>query len=398
MGISLYTREQEENLFIRHQARTWHRSGLIAEEQLRAIAARTDPQVMETHLFFRILFVVFTFICWGAIISFFFWIMNPHGKPVETAFPLLLFAFAAYGLAEWLVKANRWYRHGVEEALAVAAIYLACAAMDLLLQNQGYDQTIVLKVSILFAMLAFWLYLRFGYLYAAIFGYLALGSLPFHMNLSAMYQRIDLLLILGASLLLNVMSAKPADEAFRKEKNAMIQAVLFAGLYCAVNLRLPDIGKSFLEPMPLITYAGFPAALYWISYALTFLIPAAGLFYGLKARRRAFLIVGAVTAVVTLATNKGYLGMRHYAWDPAILGAVLVLVSLVVIRWLSGGEDKSRYGITAENLLTPENHGIDLAALGAAMVPSYTAADQAAPQPPSPFEGGQSGGGGAERQ
>ena len=396
MGICLYTPEQEENLFIRRQARTWHRSDLIAKGQLRAIDARTDPQVTDTHPFFRILFVIFTFICWGAVIGFFFWVMNPHGK-VETAFPLLLFAFAAYGLAEWLVKANRWYRHGVEEALAAEAICLSCVAMALLLENHGYDQTIVLKVSILFAVLAFWLYLRFGHLYAALFGYLALCSLPFHLNLSAVYLRIDLLLILGASLLLSVMSAKHAGEAFRKEKNAIIQAVLFTGLYCTMNLRLPDMGKSFFEPLPLQPYAGFPPALYWLSYALTFFIPAVGLFYGLKERRRAFIIVGAIAAVVTFSTNKDYLGMRHYAWDPAILGVVLVISALALIRWLSGGEGKSRHGITAENLLTPENNGIDLAALAAAVVPSYTAAGQAPPQSPSPFEGGQSGGGGAER-
>lgn len=396
MGICLYTPEQEENLFIRRQARTWRRSGLLAEEQLQAIDGRTDPQVKVTSLFFRILFAVFTFICWGAVISFFVWFTNLHGD-VEIAVPLLFFAFAAYGLAEWLAKAQRWYHHGVEEALAMAAICFTCIAMALLLDNHRYDETLVLEVSALFAVLAFWLYLRFGYLYAALFGYLALCSLPFHMNLSAVYQRMDVLLILGASLLLSVMSAKHAGEAFRKEKNAIIQAVLFTGLYCTVNLRLPDMGKSFFEPLPLQPYAGFPPALYWLSYALTFFIPAVGLFYGLKARQRAFIIVGAIAAVVAFSTNKDYLGMRHYAWDPAILGVVLVISALALIRWLSGGEGKSRHGITAENLLTPENHGIDLAALAAAVVPSYTAAGQAPPQSPSPFEGGQSGGGGAER-
>jgi len=397
MSIGLYTPEQEENLFIRRQARTWHRSGLIAEGQLRAIDARTDPMVKDANLFFRILFVIFTLICSGTVIGFFFWIVQPHDE-VVMALPLLFFALAAYGFAEYLVRANRWYRHGVEEALAVEAICLSCAAIALFLQNPEFYQATELKISILFAVLAFWLYLRFGYLYAALFGYLALCSLPFHMNLSAMYQRIDLLLILGASLLLSVMSAKHTGEAFRKEKTAIIQAVLFAGFYCTVNLRLPDMGKSFFEPLPLQPYAGFPPALYWLSYALTFFIPAVGLFYGLKVRRRAFIIVGALTAVVTLSTNKDYLGMRHYAWDPAILGAALVLGALVLIRWLAGGEGNSRQGITAENLLTPENHGIDLAALATAMVPSYTATGQAPPQSPSPFEGGQSGGGGAERQ
>jgi len=398
MNLCLYAPEQEENLFIRRQARTWRRSGLIAEAQLRAIDSRTDPQVKEANLFFRILFVAFTLICYSAVIGFYFWIVEPRDHR-GVALSLLFFAFAAYGLAEYLVKANHWYRHGVEEALAVTAMGLFCTGMALLLQGRGYDPSLAVKAGIFCAVSACWIYLRFGYLYAALIGYLALCSLPFHMNLPAMELRINLLLILGASLLLSFLFyARPAAEVFREKKNTLIQAVLFAGLYCAVNLRLPDMGRSFFEPSPLQPYAGFPPVLYWTSYVLTFFIPGVGLFHGLKARRRAFIIAGAMAAVVTLSTNKDYLGMKHYAWDPAILGVALVLGALAVIRWFSRGEGKARHGMTAENLLIRENHGIDLDALGAVMVPGFIDSNQPPPQSLSPFEGGESGGGGAERR
>ena len=69
MSISLYTAEQEERLFIRREARAWARSGLITDEQLGGIHARTDPGLRETNVFFRILFFLFTGTCMQAVIS-----------------------------------------------------------------------------------------------------------------------------------------------------------------------------------------------------------------------------------------------------------------------------------------------------------------------------------------
>ena len=69
MRISLYTNEQEERLFIRGEARTWARSGLVTDAQLGLIESRTDPGLRQTNVFFRILFFLFASSCLQAVMG-----------------------------------------------------------------------------------------------------------------------------------------------------------------------------------------------------------------------------------------------------------------------------------------------------------------------------------------
>ena len=106
----------------------------------------------------------------------------------------------------------------------------------------------------------------------------------------------------------------------------------------------------------------------------------------------------AIALVLTLATNKDYLGLKHYAWDPIILGTMLILAAILIIRWLATGRNKERNGLTANRILKPERDGLNLAEIAAAAVPGMTATPvDTQPAEPAPFENGQSGGGGAAR-
>jgi hypothetical protein len=108
--------------------------------------------------------------------------------------------------------------------------------------------------------------------------------------------------------------------------------------------------------------------------------------------------VGLITLALTLATNKDYLGLKHYPWDPMVFGLTLILGAVLIIRFLAKGQNQERYGFTAESILKPEQYGLSLAEIGAAALPGTTSSPvETQPTDPSPFEGGQSGGGGASR-
>ncbi len=134
MRISLYTADQEERIFIRREARTWARSGLITDEQLGIIDSRTDPGLSQTNIFFRILFFVFTFICMQTVIGFYVWMVGVRNE-TSIAWAALAFGIAMVGLAEYLVGRKCFYRHGIEEALALAGMALACSGIVIFHQS-----------------------------------------------------------------------------------------------------------------------------------------------------------------------------------------------------------------------------------------------------------------------
>src|SRR5204862_6335297 len=93
-----------------------------------------------------------------------------------------------------------------------------------------------------------------------------------------------------------------------------------------------------------------PDAFYWLTYAATWIIPAAALADGLRAKDRPLIMTGIVLGLVTLATNKPYLGLRRQTWDPMLLGVVLIGATIALRRWLGNGPGGARGGYTADTL------------------------------------------------
>jgi hypothetical protein len=129
---------------------------------------------------------------------------------------------------------------------------------------------------------------------------------------------------------------------------------------------------------------------------LIWCLPPLILARGVRQKDRLIIAAGAVTTVLTLVTNKPYLGWQRHTWDPILLGIALTGVALLLRRWLALGPGGVRHGFTAERLSGKDNHAMSVgsAVLGLVTPQSITPA----PQPTDPefrFDGGGSGGGGA---
>lgn len=397
MSISLYTAEQEERLFIWREARAWARSGLITDEQMGGINARTDPGLNRTNVFFRILFFLFTGSCVQAMIGFCAFVIQIRGE-IAIAWSALAFGAAMVGLAEYLVRRKSLYRYGIEEALALSGMALACTGIVIFIFQLHMElRPLITTAAMLAAACFFWLYLRFGFLYAAVISVACACVVPFQLSLPPAGERTIVAMVLAIIFLTSIRAEGSETRDFRKERSALLQACLLAGIYLAVNLRLPELGRAhFGNPAPFDQpHAGFPPLFYWTTYGLTFLVPALGLYLGLKRRKRIVINISLIAALLTLATNKDYLGFEHYAWDPAVLGVVMVVAAIIIMRWLANGSQGVSNGFTAQNLLKPEDHGINPADLGAALLPGAIQANLPPSSPEKPFAGGQSGGGGA---
>jgi len=397
MRPGIYTDDQEEKVRIRREAKAWARSGLITEAQLALINGRTAHGLRQTNVFFRILFFLFTCIGVLAAVGLYFWLFKVRGAAALAA-SALFFGALGYGLAEFLVRRKSFYRHGIEEALALCSVPLVCWGIMTCLPVPDHSHSwYVTSVSLLFAAAAFWVYLRFGFLYAAVLSIASAAAVPFHLSLPPAEEKIVLAAALALILMTSIRAEGSETRDFARDRSETLQAILLAGIYLALNLRLHLLGSAFFDDHGILydRCAGYPPWFYWTTYGLVFLVPALGLWHGIRARKRMVVNASLVLSLLTLATNKDYLGFRHYAWDPAILGAAMIVSAVALTRWLRSGQGETRNGFTARSLVKPEDHGISLADIGAAAIPGMVGALPKPPQADRPFEGGMSGGGGA---
>jgi hypothetical protein len=125
-------------------------------------------------------------------------------------------------------------------------------------------------------------------------------------------------------------------------------------------------------------------------------LPPIVLTRGLRGKDRFVIAVGAVIAILTLVTNKPYLGWPRHTWDPMLLGILLSGVTLFLRRWLSRGPDGIRHGFTARRLSGKDKQLMSVASTAFGLAsPHSTGPSPETASPDAHFGGGDSGGAGA---
>ena len=128
---------------------------------------------------------------------------------------------------------------------------------------------------------------------------------------------------------------------------------------------------------------------------LIWCLPPIVLARGIRQKDRFVIAVGAIVAILTLVSNKPYLGWQRHTWDPMLLGILLtgvaVLTPALACPW-SGRNSPRLYRCApiGKGQTLDERRGDRSSACYRPITP--------APQTSSPdfhFGGGQSGGGGA---
>lgn len=336
-----YTASDEEALRARELLKDWAGEGFLSQEQYQQMKQETPCDLRRTNIFLRIVLFLFTLIIVGAAVGLFYVLTEPAQQTAGVL--MLIFAAAAYWAAEVAVSQFKLYRHGIEEALVVCSVGFLCVGLYAAFFS-GAGNRMEFLVLAAGAIASLWIWHRFGLPYAFLAAmYFALW-LPGYWIQSGVAQHLIAAAIFGVGLVL-VASARTRHRlTFLDHRYSIAEALLWLGIYLAVNLQLSALN------MGIWSITDFSGPFYWTTWVLTWCVPPIVLARGLRTKDRFVILAGAVTAILTLATNKSYLGWQRNTWDPMLLGALLIGVALLVRRWLANTPDGVRHGFTARRL------------------------------------------------
>lgn len=388
--MRLYSADDEARIYTQGEVRAWTQAGLLEAGQGTTLTAELRTGLKRTYVMLRAVLALFTAILTAASVGFVVVVFHLNGQG-ESALAAAIGASVCYAAAEQLAARVRFYRYGPEEALAAAAIVLlgvsaALGAQTLVGRSGAIDPAIAgLLVA---ATLSLVVSLRFGFVHAAVVAMACAALIPFQTDLPDWMQRLTAAIGLAIAFAVARTKRRRARDDYRAAEHAIQEAAAWAGVYLALNLRLSDVAMFGVV-------RGAPNAwFYWASYALTWLLPAAGLTIAIRDRTRPLLTISLAMALATLATNKTYLGVAHQSWDPMLLGVLLMGTALGVRRWLAAGPGGERAGFTPWRILDADREVLrTVANISAGFHPQSAAAT--APREEPGFGGGRSGGGGA---
>jgi len=178
------------------------------------------------------------------------------------------------------------------------------------------------------------------------------------------------------------------------ESYSLVEALLWLGIYLAINLQISTLNLDTLGFGGART--GFARPFYWTTWVLIWCLPPIVLVRGIRQKDRSVIAVGAIAAILSLVSNKPYLGWARHTWDPMLLGILLTGVAIFIRRWLAHGPDGIRHGFTAARRSGKDKQWMDVGSTTFGLLsPHATPPTAQTNSNDFGFGGGQTGGGGA---
>ena len=395
-----YSASSEEALRARNLLKDWAGEGFLSEAQYQRMEQETVCELRRTNIFLRLVLFLFTLIIVGAAVALFFVAFLSQPRAQTTGIFLLIFAGISYAAAEFAVARARLYRYGIEEALAACSVGFLCAGMQAaLFSGRLYSPTpdgTEFLVPAAGAILSLWIWRRFGLAYASLAAMIFVLWLPGYWTSSHSAQHLIVAAFYAAGLMTVAAVRSRHRFTYLNEGYSIVEALLWLGIYLAINLQLSSVNLLREWWGAPRTTSEFSRPFYWVTWVLIWCLPPAVLARGVRRKDRFVIAVGAVVAILTLVTNKPYLGWQRHSWDPMFLGVLLIGVGLFIRRWLADGPGGIRHGFTARRLSGKDKPWMNAgtAALGLVSPNVITPSPQTA-SPDVQFGGGDSGGGGA---
>lgn len=377
---------------VRDAARGWKGAGAIDASALAAIQAAYPDARIALHKAWRVLVFVLVTIAVSAV---FFGVFRGSSGMVAAC---LVFG-AALAAATEILRGSRLSGTGADASTAFWATGFLLAAVGIFLTNDLHMKsegavTLMLWAAALVGALAAW---RWGFWFFA-----AAGAASFFF--AAARQPFARTAWVVLSILAMALTFRRLDRASiapaHRSGLAAVFAVSAAALYAAINLYSFDmlaverIRVTLASGARLSASGASPVRL--VSILATAAFPVLFLAWGIRARRTLLLLVGIVSAALSVATLRYYVPIGPRSAYLAACGAVLVGAALWIHRRLRDAPGRTWRGLTAEPLYSGAEPGISpLGALGA-----HFAAPAAPHEPDRGLStgGGEFGGGGASGQ
>jgi len=391
--MRVYSALEEENIRDGNLVREWTVSGLLDSMQGNILRTELQTDLRQTNVFLRGVLWIFTtlIVITGVGLLATMDLLMSH---TQGAILFIVSGVVCWVLAEFACR-NRLYRYGVEESLAVCAAVLFAIGVSEIFRRNGEWATIVgLAVGSIGGLA---IYRRFGFIYAAVGSLAACAAIPFQLDIGIAGKRIAAALVFAAALALVRFQRQESEEPAGSGLPA-IEATAWLGTYLMLNIQL---GATLFAVPAWLFYSPYRSSnpeiatgFYIFSWAMTWLLPAAGLWLGLAKKDRLLIDVSVAMTLLTLSTNKRYLGWEVHAWDPMMLGVVLMTAAIAIRRWLQKGPNDERDGFTALRLLRSDERKLAAVSIASSVMQPHASTVKQTDAPHDFREGGGSSGGG----
>jgi hypothetical protein len=252
---------------------------------------------------------------------------------------------------QFIIKEKKHYKSGVSEAgyyTGLSFMYFALLGLDI------DHPTVYFVAALVVCACATIRYMDLISLIAVIACIVALIFLVFE-PIIAILPFIMMCAFLGLFLVSQWLQ-KRADTMIWEDHFILFDSLALLLIYLGGNYFV--VRELSIEMMNVRLEAGQDIPFAFLFYAFTFLIPLAYLGYGIAKKSILFIRVSLLVLTLSVITIKYYYSMGQPAVTVTVAGGLLIVISLVLIRYLK----QRRKGYTRDQIFKSKWDNADLAA------------------------------------
>ncbi|HET6272326.1 MAG TPA: hypothetical protein VFG32_05060 [Bacteroidota bacterium] len=348
-----------ESVATTKEAKRWLGSGIITDDQYKAIRARYTTDVYHPTLFIRIALFFFTYLCVGAAYGLLFLFIDTASVAGVSVMMVILGAMS-YGALEGIISQKRLYQAGIDDALLYASLGMMVGGVIGLAFAVSDDLPSFVPCLLALPFLV-WGSVRFADKVASAGAFVTAMLIPVLPLLDAgpTAKALTPFIVMGLSVPFYFITRKLQGDArcgHWRDCLKVVELLSLATFYLGGNyLVVREMSENLM-----MVHIGEGGDIPWamVFYVLTVVIPCVYIGRGLVLRDHILLRIGLLAAAFSVVTFKVYFSLGHPEIILTLGGGALMLMAFLGIRFLR----TPRNGMTHQNLLTNKLESLDVEA------------------------------------
>lgn len=387
-----YNPEELKKLEITDEARSWHKSGVINDDQWKVIAQEFSSNIYHPPIWLRVLLFIVTVIGVNAGMGLFgsAFLFNADSEYAIRG----LLALAGIGylfiLEFVLIKSKQHYKSGVSEAF----LFLG---MGQLIMTFYWDDDVTIFLVFILLIAGVFIAIRYLNLIGIIVAAGALAYLIFDTlySLGGFAQAIIPIVFVVLFGILYVVSQYIQKSLkipfYYKDHFILMDVILLILTYLGGNYLV--VRELSIELMGLDLAPGEDIPFAFLFYFLTSVIPLIYIILGLRKKNIILIRAGVLILFASVITFKYYYSSGHTEFTLTLAGSVILGLSIWALNYLK----TIKHGYTREQLLSDKWSNLNAESILISSTMGGNAPGEA-PMDDIEFGGGEFGGGGAGGQ
>jgi hypothetical protein len=327
MRMKAYNPQWSENEFIKETAQGWFKKGFLQKEQLSEIQKTHSSDFYAPNIFLKIGIFIFTILAAsfsGSIVAALILIPFENQFQFASSLTSLIMGGAITFILEMLIKSNKLYHSGIDNALLYMALGAFCFTIFISLDKSNFPVWVYLVLSLPLFVLAT---IRYADLWVGVCSYIIFLSIIINLSIETFWGKtllpfIVMITSLGVYYIVKKLTQR-SDFLYYKNCLNALKILCLATFYLGGNYLIVREGNAELNHLSKSIQVAFAPLFYFF----TVVIPLAYIFFGLRNHDRLVLILGFLSLGFSIFTYRFYLSILPVEIALTLGGTLLIALA-----------------------------------------------------------------------